>query len=175
MQEVLERFGQTIDQAREAMARFLADGLREGDWEEFYGAKKARYLGGEAFIERAKTIMKEPVRQEKRCVASCKEIRDFARRAEACFGVTEQDLQHPGKERRMSRIRQAFVEVGRKFYRYPVKELADYLGRSEPAISRMVRRRWESRQELQETRQLLTFLEKEELKQEDSVVEAVKC
>ena len=71
-------------------------------------------------------------------------------------------LSHPGKDRRRSRVRQALVEVGRRCYQFSVKELAKLLGRSEPAISRMVRRSWEKGPELKETSQLRSFLEESE-------------
>ncbi len=72
-------------------------------------------------------------------------------------------------------IRLAIVEVGRTRYRFSVKALAELLKRSEPAISQMIRRRWEERTDLKETQQLLEFLEKSESKGAELQVVGVEC
>ena len=155
--------------------KYLADGLKEGNWEEFYQQKNDRFLGDETFIERIKRGAHEPIRQQERRLMTLPGVADLGAQAQICFGVRQEELSHPGKDRKRSRIRQAFVEVGRKYYRFPVHELAKYLARSEPAISRMVRRSWEKGRELEESQQLRAFLEESKMKSEESVQESVKC
>ena len=96
-------------------------------------------------------------------------------KAAKCFGVQSEEQVQAGKERWLSRIRQALVEVGRKRYRFAVVELAEYLKRSEPAISRVLLRRWESGEEMEEVRQLLAFLARPASRTHESAADAPKC
>jgi len=159
MKEILDRFGPTLEVARTNLAKYLADGLKEGNWEEFYQAKAGRFLGSEAFLERVKSRVEEPVRQERRELTRVLGVSDLGEQVQSCFSVKQEELERGDKERRLSRIRKAFVEVARTRYRFSVKALGEYLKRSESAISRMVRRRWEQKQDLPETMRLLRWLE----------------
>jgi REP element-mobilizing transposase RayT len=160
MKEVLSRFGAVPAQAREAMAKYLADGLRDGHWEDFYKTRTDRFFGDDAFIERVKIAIDEPIRLDPRRLLALTTPEELGAQAEACFRIAPQALARPGKERSLSRIRQAFVEIGRSCYRWPVRQLADYLKRSESAVSRMTRQRWERKRELDETTKLKAFLER---------------
>ena len=159
MEEVLTRFGATLETARKNLASFLVDGLKQGTWEDFYRSKDWRFLGGEEFVERVKQKALEPIRQNNRRLRKLTGISDLAFLVEACFGIQSSELASPRKDRRLSRIRQAMVEVGRREYRIPVKALARHLRRSGSAISMLVRRQWDRGIELPETRQLLGFLQ----------------
>jgi hypothetical protein len=71
-----------------------------------------------------------------------------------------------------SRIRQALVEVARRYYRFQVKEIANQLKRSEPAISRIIKRRWEKKEGLEEATQLIAFIAAEVNVKEPKVIGA---
>jgi len=175
MTEVLNRFGATCESARKNLATFLGDGLKQGTWEDFYKADRGRFLGSDEFIERAKAVIDEPVRQARRSLMKLSGVIELLEKASACFKLRPEELMQAGKERRISCIRQAVVEVGRGQYRFSVLELAKHLKRSEPAISQITRRRWESREELAETRQLRAFLVASSTKVGEGMTEEVKC
>jgi putative transposase len=131
MAEVLGRFGANLELARENFVKFLVDGLKQGTWEDFYQIKDRRFLGDEEFIERVKNAVQEPVRQERRLLIRLSGVEELGEKAAECFHISLEELARAGKERRLSRIRQAYMEVGRSYYRFPVLELAKYLRRSE--------------------------------------------
>ncbi len=69
--------------------------------------KGKRSLGSDPFIERIKDHADEPVRKIPRTlkrIASADELLEIVVK---CFGISEAGLAGPGKEMRLSRIRQA--------------------------------------------------------------------
>jgi len=55
----LSMFGATPEEARKRYAQFLADGLRDGNWEDFYRNVKGDILGDESFVKRHSKIQTE--------------------------------------------------------------------------------------------------------------------
>jgi putative transposase len=48
---VLRRFGDDIEIARQRYERFVGEGLKEGNWEDFYQIRDRKYVGNEGFVE----------------------------------------------------------------------------------------------------------------------------
>ena len=48
---VLRRFGDEIALARRRYEGFVADGLKEGQWEDFYQIRHRKYLGSDGFVQ----------------------------------------------------------------------------------------------------------------------------
>jgi REP element-mobilizing transposase RayT len=156
--QMLERFGEGINQGRSNFVEFLKDGLNSGTWGNFYRVKGKRFLGSEVFIERIKEQEEEPVRKTLgplRRIASPDELRDLVVMR---FGTTGQELASPGKGRRLSRLRQAMVYVGRHYLRMSVESLAACLGRQGNAVSMMLARTKDGIEKRPETIELLNIL-----------------
>jgi REP element-mobilizing transposase RayT len=157
--EVLERFSENERKAREAYARFMAEGLKSGKWEDFYQIRGGRFLGDEEFVEDVKRRTGEPVRSIVRHVIRMRGIKELAQwMAEHC-GVDLPLLRSLSQNRSVSRWRQALVYVGRKYYRFPCLAMGRYLNRDGTAISQMLRRRRKSLEHFAETKAFQKSLE----------------
>ena len=155
IQAVLRRFSDDIDEARKSYAQFIADGLANSDWQDFYRPKGERYLGGERFIEESKRQAGWPVRQAERL-----ERIDLAKLALAvadAFQVAPAQLIEATKERKISRARQTLVYLAKRYGRHSTNLLAEYLRRDPSAISHM-QRRAEAMGETEEIQRILLVL-----------------
>ena len=140
VEEVLSRFGETVEEARKGLAQFLSDGLESGTWEDFYRPKGHRYLGGESFIERMKQTGQEPIRNQRRKLTAFKNAEELGEKIQALGGPTSEELSSASRKRHLSRWRKALVYIGRRYYRFPVLNLATYLKRDGTAVSQMLSR-----------------------------------
>jgi REP element-mobilizing transposase RayT len=162
--EVLARFGNDVETGRRNLAKFLADGLKEGNWEDFYQVKDRRFVGNEGFIEQAKQLNEEPIRSKGRELIEKASLEDLLETARRVSGLAA-DLQALGKAHKVSRWRQVLVYVARRFYRIPLVQIANKLNRSESTVSLMWGRHRNEIGEWPETRQLLDALERKEMVQ----------
>lgn len=153
IQEVLERFDEDRIRAHAAYGQFLADGLEQGTWEDFYQVKGQVFLGDETFIERTKRQFQEPVRQAPRSWAPVGSVEALGDTVARVLQIPTASFTSGTQKRCISRARQAMAYIGRRFYRFPATEIADYLGRDVSAISQMLAR-LKGREELSEIRKL---------------------
>ncbi len=157
-QQALERFGSEPISARRNMTKFLVDGLTSGTWEDFYRIKDRRFVGDEAFVEKAKQRNNEPVRQQLRSLATGIGLSELTKRVQALSGLSILDLASANKERRASRWRQALTWTARRVYRVPLVQIARALGRSESTVSMMVTRHQRNIETRAETQELMRDL-----------------
>jgi putative transposase len=155
--EVLGRFGDTPVEARRRYSEFLADGLEDSSWEDFYKPKGDQFLGDDAFVQEIKRRSGQATRQSPRKLRPLSSAEELANEVSALSGLPRQTLGAPGQPRHISRWRQALAYVGRRFYRFSVRDLGREIGRDENAVSQMLRR-MASIDERPETRHLLKAL-----------------
>jgi len=155
---VLASFSQDPAQSRKRLLSFLADGLQSKTWENFYQVKAHRFLGSDAFVERVKAQMKEPIREAPRFLRRLKNPVDLLDVVERTFGVSRLILGQPDQDRALGRLRQTLAYVGRRHYRMSVQELGSTLGRSGAAVSMMLRRTRDDANKWPETGRLLAVL-----------------
>ncbi|HVO33091.1 MAG TPA: transposase [Elusimicrobiota bacterium] len=137
---VLERFGPDPATSRKNLARFLADGLASGTWEDFYKVRDNRFVGDEAFVEKAKQQNQEPVRRTARSLRSGIRLQELLQTVQDLSGLPAEALSAKNKTRSVSRWRQALSWVARRLCRIPLVQLAEALQRAEPTVSLMVAR-----------------------------------
>ena len=154
---VLEWFGATVPEARKAYAQFLADGLDSASCEDFYKVKANRFIGDEAFVEKIKAIAGEGTRKQKRQLRPLRGVNDLLDVLRE-LGVDTRELADANRRAPTNRWRQAFVYVGRSFYRFPVVALARALARDHSAVSQILRRLRGQEIHTSEVAQLLTAL-----------------
>jgi REP element-mobilizing transposase RayT len=159
MEDVLERFGKEPDSARKAYARFVADGLESGTWEDFYQVKGDQFVGGDSFIEDIKARSAHSRREEPRRLKRVKTVQELAEVVHRCYGVESEALRSSSLERKLTEARQAMVYVGRYHYRLPGVQMAAYLGRKPSAISEMLRQVGKQPERLATIHPLLEALE----------------
>ena len=153
---VLECFGPDPNSARRALARFLADGLASGTWEEFYRVKDRRFIGSESFIEQAKQENQEAIRQASRRPIQRLGMAELIARAASLSGWPPQVLAGSSQKRRISRWRQALAHVAGGILRIPTREIAKAIGRDPTTVSHMLERckdsdgRWPEIQQLKD-------------------------
>jgi len=133
---VLGRFGDEIASARQRYERFVADGLKEGQWEDFYQIRHRKYLGSDQFVEEMRKRAGEPLDAEK---PGCRTLDELIRGVCLWSGVPEADLRSNSKARTASRARQAFVFWAREWKLATTTDLARCLNRDPSAISHMLR------------------------------------
>src|SRR5258706_5837585 len=155
---VLAAFSQDPERSRKRLLSFLADGLESKTWEDFYQVKAARFLGSEAFVERVKAQMEEPVRLSPRDLRRLKKPDDLLEVVARTFGVSRLALGQPDQDRSLGRLRQIMAYVGRRHYRMSVQRLGGTMGRSGAAVSMMLRRTKHNVDKWPETNRLLEAL-----------------
>lgn len=158
---VLERFGNDPVSARKNLTKFLADGLSSGTWEDFYKVKEQRFVGDDAYIERAKNRNEEPVRQIPRNLMTGIGLGDLMSVVQALSGFCAADLAAGDKVRQVSRWRQTLAWVARRYYRIPLVQIATALGRSESTVSMMMSRQQNEADGRAETQALLKSLRRQ--------------
>lgn len=158
-EQVLERFGQDPESARKNLAAFLAEGLKSGDWEDFYQVKDRRFIGDELFIERAKALNEEPVRSRVRPTLPRMDLGELLVLAQTVSGLSEKDFVCASQARVPSRWRQAVAYIARTFYRVPVTDIGRMLGRDGSTVSHMIQSIQEKQDGSSEIQKLLMSLE----------------
>src|SRR3989344_127041 len=139
-EEALRQFGESTGAARRAYSQFLADGLAQGNWEDFYKPKDNRFLGDDHFVHAAKVRGGEPVRVAPR---PWKQLASFEELALWCgqqCGFSVEDVRSANQVRSVSRWRQALIYIARRYYRFQAAAIGRYLGRDGTAISQAIRR-----------------------------------
>ncbi len=160
MKEVLERFGKTLEESRKGMAQFLADGLKKGEWEDFYQPRGNRYLGEEPFIQRVKESAGELTRKDVRQLQNLSKVEDLGSKVLMIGGPGVEALAGASREKNLNLWRQALVYIGRRYYRFSVTMMGRYLGRDGTAVSQMLRRMKGNAEARPEVRRLIETLRK---------------
>lgn len=134
---MLDLFGSSLPEARRNYAKFLADGLKEGSWENFYKPKND-VVGSEAFMRKVELRRKKTERIVRLPPWRCRQVLTVLIRATAdLFALSEAELKSVSQRRSVCRARQAIVYVGRRLG-LRVSELAAALHRGSPAVSMMI-------------------------------------
>lgn len=155
---VLGAFHEDGTRAREALKRFLWDGLHKDGWDAFYKPKNGRFIGDDSFVERMKAQQKEPVRHTRRRLEGRMNLDGLLSAFERVSGFPRQRLTSADRGHAISRWRHAIVSMARHHYRIPVVQLAKALARRESAISMMATRSEQKSDQWREFRQLLEAL-----------------
>ena len=138
IEPMLMMFGDTLVNARKHFAQYLAEGLKNGNWQDFYKPTHG-ILGNQAFI---KTVEAHQQKQEdaRQLHAWQRDalMQNLWKSATSIFGIDSDALASPSQRRDLSRVRQAFAYAGRRLG-LPTTALAKELGRDHSAISQMVR------------------------------------
>jgi putative transposase len=161
IRQALELFGTSVEEARLNYMKFLADGLENGHWEDFYRPTAKTFLGNDSFIEAAKQKAGHPIREKPRSSVRLKNFDDLLTRAVSLFALSSEQLKSPSGERRLTRVRQALAYVGRRHYRFPSLQIQHAFQRSSAAVSMMVARAAKRSHVTAETTQLLDHLNTE--------------
>jgi len=139
IEPMLVLFGQTIEQARKNYAAFLADGLKDGTWQNFYKPIHG-ILGTEAYVkamaersQKAELAITGPLPPWRRQEA----VSALLQAAAAVFEEDITAITGPSQRRSLCRARQTVASVGRKMG-LRVTELAKVLRKGHPAISAMI-------------------------------------
>jgi len=139
-QDVLDRFGSDNRAARQNYAAFLAGGLQQGTWKDFYKIKNGRFLASDSFIEQAKQRMGDPIRQEKPLSRQPRSIDELVQMVSAISGHSPERLASASRKASLNGWRKSLVYIGRKVCRLPVQILAAAIGRDASAASQILRR-----------------------------------
>jgi putative transposase len=139
-QDVMARFGSDLQTARQNYARFLAEGLEQGTWEDFYKVKGERFLGNDRFIEKVKLRTDEPVRKSERFTRQPNTIHELMQMVSEISGHTPDLLSSASRKANLNGWRKGLVYIGRKVCRFPVRVLAAAIGRDASAASQILRR-----------------------------------
>lgn len=133
-------FGSTRLLARRSYLKFLADGLSDGTWEDFYQLGATGILGDESFVERARSraeagspldglVMPRESNLKVLLEATCQE-----------FGVSEEILRSADQSHSVSRVRTAFVWAAVRLCRIKSNQVASFLNRKPTAIAMILKR-----------------------------------
>ena len=163
MDQVLDRFGKTLEEARRGLAQFLAEGLQSGTWEDFYKPKGHRYLGDDSFVERVKQASGEPVRIQKRKLIRMLTIEELGAKVRLMGGPSSEELAGSCRKSEFNRWRKALVYVGRVYYRFSVQGMGTYLKRDGTAVSQILSRLKEHTETLPEIQKLLDSIQEKEV------------
>ncbi len=159
IEKALGYFGGTLAVARKNYAQFLADGLKEGNWEDFYEDQSGEVLGDKDFQEDCREKSGVP---SHRSELGNWTVEELLCAAERHLKIERGELTGPSQKRRLSRARQAIVYVGRVCGQISMTELAQAFRRDISAISQMMRRREAVIKGSQEVRLLIEVLGKGE-------------
>lgn len=148
--KVLGRFHRNKSLAIDGYRQFMQEGLTVGHLGNFENFKGAAILGSAKFKEKPNgaTPLENSVGKTK---TSAEELALQTARA---FGISLETLCRPDRDHKTSRIRQAFIYVGRRLYRLPAVRLAEILKRDVSAVSQSIRR-LEEREKIPEEVQML--------------------
>ena len=133
----LMRFGRDLPSARKSYAQFLSEGLKNGDWEDFYQLKGNRYLGSDRFVQETKRSGGESIRRIDRLARV--PLSEYSRQVALQRKMNPSDLYSSSKNRLSSQARQDLVYLARRYGGVRTGELANFLHRDPSAISQMYR------------------------------------
>jgi putative transposase len=134
---MLMLFGDDLETARKEYAKFLADGLANGNWEDFYQPKND-VLGDDGFL---KQVEKKQVEHKLRTTLPLERrehtLQLLLQSAERAFGIKADELCSSSQQRTIARMRQAVAYIGRRIG-LTVTELAKALRRDPSTVSLMI-------------------------------------
>jgi putative transposase len=139
IQAGLGLFGNHVEMARRTYAQFLADGLKDGNWEDFY-APKGDFLGTDDFIERVKQINQRPVRQAERRLQPFVSVPDLGAFVADHHAVNQDALRSSRWNATLKAAKRAFIFLARRIYRFKGTDVASYLGTRPSSVSQTLRR-----------------------------------
>lgn len=138
IEPMLKLFGDDLVTARQRYVHFLADGLRKGDWQDFYTPTNG-ILGDEAFVKaedaRQRAVRKTTDIPPWRRDTFMQELIDAT---VSVFGVKADELASPSQRPDLCRARRAAAYVGRR-WGLTATALGRAWRRDHSAISQMVR------------------------------------
>jgi len=134
MEEVLARFGSDPQIARKRFALYLADGLTQGNWADFYKTKNNRFIGAGEFIERLKEQNGESVRRQAR-IMPFRNIESLMGAILKESGLPRDRLLSLRQSRDLILWRKVFVYIARTMMRTSRQALATLFLRDPSAIS----------------------------------------
>ncbi len=137
---MLQLFGENPQAARENYARFLADGLKTGDWENFYKPRDG-VVGDDRFLEslRARQRASEIEKKPSAGYAGLR-LNELLNATLRTFPISREELCSASQGRSLGNIRKAVAYVGRNKMKLGATSLARLLGRDHSAISQMLQR-----------------------------------
>ena len=131
---VLRRFGDDMAEARRQYAAFIAEGLAQGTWEDFYSKQQQRLGVREPFVN-------EERRESCKTIGSLDPPRltldQIIQKACQAFKMDEVALKSSSKEPRISQARKAIIAAAKGKGLASTSELAKRLGRTPSAISQL--------------------------------------
>jgi putative transposase len=136
----LLRFGGEPAKARERYAAFLADGLKNGNWEDFFRPKSELYLGSDSFVEAIKKRIQQPVRLEARDLRRVSDLKELAEVVRKVFGVNEEVLRTRAQTGQLCQIRDVFIFAAVRRYRFQGAAVARFLGWARSSVSTVLGR-----------------------------------
>jgi len=140
IREVMKLFSDTPERTTVLYSQYIMDGLRVGNWTDFYKVKGQKFLGEERFVERVKAMTSLSLRKRVRSLMPLRSVEELGWKVTKIFGIEEKDLRANIKTRMLSKIRKAMILIARKRYRFKSRMLAEYLNRDISAISKIVSR-----------------------------------
>jgi putative transposase len=132
---VLGEFAKSLNKARLAYVKFIAEGKAAGHQTDYYDVRDQRFLGDERFVEEIEERIQQD-REITRPVPRAKLSALLPLVAKA-YDATEKELVRAGRQRRWVRARSMLVYLGREWGRVSVKELGRRLHRDPSVISRL--------------------------------------
>jgi putative transposase len=132
---VLGEFAKSLNKARPAYLKFIAEGKAAGHRVDYYDVRDQRFLGDERFVEQIEARIGED-----RDVAVPAPRAKFAvllPLVAKAYDANEKELVRAGRQRQWVRARSMLVYLGREWGRVSVKELGSRLHRDPSVISRL--------------------------------------
>jgi REP element-mobilizing transposase RayT len=132
---VLGELNRSVGQARRAYLRFMAEGKGVGHQSDYYDVWDQRILGDQNFVEQ----IDERIRTEHEInvPGPRTQFRELLRLTAKAYGVSEQDLVLPGRQRKWVKPRATLVYLAREWGRVSIKEIGRRLHRDPSIISRL--------------------------------------
>ncbi len=136
---LLHRFGDDVTSGFQNLSKFLADGLAEGNWEDFYSEAQGPVLGDEDFMAK---VLERSGRSEPSLsnIRTGTGLNDLVLQWQTASGLHRQVLRTHTKKRQVSRWQQAFAWVARRMCRWPVTQIGEAINRRNSAVSMMIGR-----------------------------------
>jgi len=151
--EVLARFGTTLDQSKQKYLEFIEDAVRQGRRDELVGGglKRSnkmqtssqndigihdeRVLGSEDFVKRLRS---EQALQEK--MLRGMSLMELVNRVEKCYGLEKNSIKRRSKNREVVAARDVFCYLAVRLLRYNGPNVGEVLSIGRSAVAHAVRR-----------------------------------
>lgn len=128
---VLSQFAKRLNTCRKRYTDFVQSGKAEGHREEFHrGGEDRRVLGDNSFVE---SVTGTPIQPLPKVM-----LDDIVAHISSVYGVSEGELRHPGRNRRIAEARAVVGWLARRLGVASIKEVALYFQREASTLSRRI-------------------------------------